>query len=158
MSVPMADKTIALKGFRVEIKAADGSSEPDSAWETCTGGALSIEVADSSTGGDQRAVAAPGAGTDGPVPKSVTELRLRGPLTAGRKWIAQNLNDTLAGKDTRFDLTLVEIGKDGADGKRFTYHECFLTEYRFPTLSADATGGGTLYEVVTLKATRLTIR
>lgn len=51
--------------------------EPDSAWETCTGGAVQIEAGASPIGGDTIARNTPGH-------KYVDTLTLRGPLTAGR--------------------------------------------------------------------------
>ncbi|MBI4197838.1 MAG: phage tail protein [Chloroflexi bacterium] len=142
------DDMAVIKGFRIEITGA-GGKEVDTAWETCTGGSLNIELADSSIGSDPAHISTPGH-------KFVEEIQLRGPMTSGRKWIAQNINDTVRGTFTRFDLTIVEIQKDGSDGKRFTYEKCFITRYVYPELSADGTGN--LYEEVSIKPERLTLQ
>lgn len=140
------DEMHVTKGFRVEVTGNAGGKNEDNAWETCTGGALCIEVAPASTGANQHHVATPGH-------KFVEEVQLRGPMTKTRKWIGQNINDTVKGKYCRFDLTLIEIAKDGSDAKRYTYSKCFLTRYVYPVLSADGTGN--LYEEVSLKPERL---
>ncbi|MCB1185762.1 type VI secretion system tube protein Hcp [bacterium] len=46
--------------FAVEISGAGEGTDVDSAWETCSGGALNIEVSDSSTGSDQFHTTTPG--------------------------------------------------------------------------------------------------
>ncbi len=125
-----------------------GGKNEDNAWETCTGGALCIEVAPASVGADQYHTTTPGH-------KYVDEIQLRGPMTKSRKWIGKNINDTVKGTFTRFDLTIVEIMKDGADGKRFNYSKGFFTRYVYPTLSADGTGN--LQEEVSIKPERLRV-
>lgn len=81
------DEMLVVLGFTVEIAGAGAGTDPDSAWETATGGSLHIEVADSSTGGDQVHTTTPGH-------KYVGTLTLRGPLTAGRKAICDWINQT----------------------------------------------------------------
>ncbi len=54
------DDMLVVLGFRVEIDGAGTGQDADSAWETCTGGALNIEVADSSIGSDRTHATAPG--------------------------------------------------------------------------------------------------
>lgn len=146
MGMQHPDQMTVVKGFKIEITGPDGGKAEDNAWETCTGGALCIEVAPASIGADQFA----------PVPKSVEEITLRGPMTKSRKWIGQNINDTVAGKFTRFDLTIVEIHRDGSEGRRFNYSKCFITRHVFPVLSADGTGN--LYEEVSIKPERLELK
>lgn len=136
------DEMLVVKGFTVEITGAGGGTDVDSAWETCTGGALNIEVGDASVG-------TPGH-------KFVDEIQLRGPMTKSRKWIAQNINDTVKGKPSRFNLTIVEGLKDGSDGRRYNYLECFVTRYVYPVLSTD--GKGHLYEEVTIKPERIEMK
>jgi hypothetical protein len=143
------DEMHVTKGFRIEVSGAAGGKAEDNAWETCTGGALCIEVAPASVGTSQFHVTTPGH-------KFVEEVQLRGPLTTSRKWIAENINNTVAGKYTRFELTLIEIGKDGTDVKRYNYGKCFLCRYVFPVLSADGTGN--LYEEVSIKPETLTLQ
>ncbi|MBM3949486.1 MAG: hypothetical protein FJ312_09700 [SAR202 cluster bacterium] len=130
MTTQNRDQFLRLRGFRIEIRGAGGSgTDSDSAWETCTGGSPY---------------------------KFVEEITLRGPITAGRKSLVQFINEAAAGKAHRFDLTIVEIGKDGSDGKRYTCHDSFPTRYVFPALSADGTGN--LYEDVHIKPERLTLQ
>lgn len=143
------DEMLVTKGFRIEVTGPAGGKNEDNAWETCTGGALCIEVAPASVGSSQHHVATPGH-------KFVDEVQLRGPMTKSRKWIGTNIKQTKEGTFTRFDLTIVEIMKDGADGKRFNYTKCFLTRYVYPVLSADGTGN--LYEEVSLKPERLAMQ
>ncbi|MBM3926197.1 MAG: hypothetical protein FJ320_09505 [SAR202 cluster bacterium] len=140
------DEMMVVKGFRIEVSGPAGGKNEDKAWETATGGALCIEIGDSSTGSDR-------ISTGEPTPKSVTEIVLRGPMTKSRKWIGQNINDTVKGKFARFDLSIIEIMKDGSDGKRYNYFDCFITRYVYPVLSAD--GKGNLYEEVHIKPIRL---
>ena len=138
MTTQRPDEMLVLKGFRVEIQASYGTHEVDSAWETCTGGGLNIEVADPT----------PGVTTPGHL--FVDEITLRGPISGPRRWIIDNL---ARGRSGRFDMTIVEIARDGSDARRFTYLECFLTRYVFPALSASGTGN--LYEEVSIKPIRL---
>lgn len=135
-----------IAGFKVIVTFADGGKEVDSAWESCTGGALNIEIADSSTGTDPARTTTPGH-------KYVGEIVLRGPLTPDRKWIGKIITDRDTGRATRCNLTIVEINRDGSDGRQYTYHDCFPTRYVYPRLSADGTGN--LYEEVSLKPQRL---
>lgn len=140
------DEMLVSKGFRIEVTGPSGGKNEDNAWETCTGGALCIEVAPASVENDQFHIATPGH-------KFVGEVRLRGPMTKSRRWIGKNINDTVRGIFNRFDLTVVEIMKDGSDGKRFNYEKTFFIRYVFPVLSADGTGN--LYEEVIFKPERL---
>lgn len=141
MSSYYPDEMLVVLGFKVEITGAGSGTDVDSAWETCTGGSLNIEVADATPGG--------------PTPgyKYVEELVFRGSISEPRRWISENLNSAARGKQGRFDLTIVEILRDGSDGRRFTYQDCFVTRYVFPSLSAGGTGN--LYEEVAIKPIRL---
>ncbi|HES58542.1 MAG TPA: hypothetical protein ENO21_03830, partial [Firmicutes bacterium] len=73
---------------QIEIDNMPPGTVVDSAWETCSGGSLNIEIADSSTGSDQFHTTTPGH-------KYVDTLTLRGPLSSGREsmttWFADNL-------------------------------------------------------------------
>jgi hypothetical protein len=135
-----------LRGFRVEIHGAGSGSDPDSAWETSTGGALQIEVADVIPRPDGTHATTPGH-------KYVDTLTLRGPLTSGRKAMCDWINATVQGKEWKRNVTITEIMKDGSDGKSYTYLDCFPTRYVFPAFSASGTGN--LYEEVTIKPIRL---
>ncbi|MCB1219403.1 MAG: type VI secretion system tube protein Hcp [Planctomycetales bacterium] len=72
--------------FTIEITGAGEGTDVDSAWETCSGGSLSIEISDSSTGSDQFHTTTPGH-------KYVDTLTLRGSLTGGRKAMMQWYKD-----------------------------------------------------------------
>lgn len=72
------DEMLVVLGFTVSIDNAGTGSDPDSAWETVSGGSLNIEVADASVGTDQSHQTTPGH-------KYVDTLTLKGPLTADRK-------------------------------------------------------------------------
>jgi phage tail-like protein len=133
-------------GFTVEIQNAGTGSDVDSAWETCTGGSLNIEVSDSSTGSDQFHTTTPGH-------KYIDSLTLRGPLTAGRKALCQWITEVVQGKGWKRTVSVKEIKKDGSDGKTFSYMDCFPTRYVFPAFSASGTGN--LYEEVSIKPIRL---
>ncbi|MDX9819876.1 MAG: hypothetical protein RBT16_13260, partial [Desulfococcus multivorans] len=54
------DEMLVVLGFTITIDNAGTGSDPDSAWETCSGGALNIEVADSSIASDPHHTTAPG--------------------------------------------------------------------------------------------------
>lgn len=158
MGATIPDEMHVIKGFKIEITSTDGSKEVDTAWESCTGGALCIEVTPASPGVSDPNLPPPGTGqlpVATPGHKFVEEIQLRGPMTQSRKWIAKNINNTIKDKFVRFDLTVIEINKDGSDGKRYTYNKCFLTRYVYPVLSADGTGN--LYEEVSIKPERLSL-
>ena len=90
----------------------------------------------------------------GPGTKYIDEITLRGPMTAQRRaWIGPSISEVVVHRPRRLNVTIVEIMKDGSDGKRYDYFECFPTRYVFPHLSADGTGN--LYEEVSLKPVRL---
>ncbi|GIW72539.1 MAG: hypothetical protein KatS3mg102_2081 [Planctomycetota bacterium] len=145
MSTYTPDEMLVVLGFTVVIDNAGTGSDPDSAWETCTGGSLNIEVADASTGGDQVHQTTPGH-------KYVDTLVLRGPLTSGRKALCQWITDTVKGQPWKRTVVIKEILKDGSDGKTYTYLDCFPTRYVFPAFSASGTGN--LYEEVHIKPIR----
>jgi len=146
MAAYYPDAMHIVLGFTVEITGAGSGTDVDSAWETCSGGALNIEIADSSTGSDQFHTTTPGH-------KYIDSLTLRGPLTAGRKQLCQWITEVVQGKPWKRTLTIKEITKDGGAGKTFTYLDGFPTRYVFPSLSA--TGTGNLYEEITMKFIRL---
>jgi hypothetical protein len=137
---------LVVLGFTVEIAGSGTGTDTDSAWETCSGGELNIEVCDSSVGTSQYHATTPGH-------KYVGSLTLRGPMTSGRKDMCTWITDTLEGKEWKRAVTIKEILKDGTDGKQFTYIDCFPTRYVFPALSASGTGN--LYEELTMKPIRL---
>jgi hypothetical protein len=140
------DQMLVVLGFTVTIDNAGSGSDPDSAWETCSGGSLNIEIADSSVGTDQFHTTTPGH-------KFVDAVNLRGPLTSGRKALCEWITATLKGQPWKRNLVVKEILKDGTDGKTFTYLDCFPIRYVFPHFSASGTGN--LYEEVEVKPIRL---
>lgn len=148
MSTYTPDEMLVVLGFTITIDNAGAGNDVDSAWETCSGGSLNIEIADSSTGGDQSHTTTPGH-------KYIDTLTLRGPLTSGRKALCQWITDTVKGQPWKRTVTVKEILKDGSDGKTFTYHDCYPTRYVFPAFSASGTGN--LYEEVHIKPIRMDI-
>jgi len=145
------DEMHVVMGFTVEINSESAGSggsgaDVDSAWETCSGGALAIEIADSSTGSDQFHTTTPGH-------KTVDELVIRGPLTGGRKALCDWITKTVQGQAWKASVTIKEITKDGGAGKTFVYHDCFPIRYVFPSLAASGTGN--LYEEVGIKPIRM---
>lgn len=145
------DQMHVVLGFTVEINAETGGSggdgkNVDSAWETCSGGSLNIEISESSTGSDQFHTTTPGH-------KYVDTLTLRGPLTGGRKALCSWITAVVQGKAWKAVVTIREIVKDGSAGKQFNYSECFPIRYVFPALAASGTGN--LYEEVHIKPLRL---
>ena len=138
---------IILKGFTVRIDQTAGlQARPDAAWETCTGGALNIEIQARSTGADPQHVTSPGH-------KYIDEITLRGPMTPERKDITQWIMDTVRGTNPRRNVIVTEILVDGHSGKSYAYQNCFITRVVFPRL--DAAGTGNLYEEVSIKPERL---
>jgi hypothetical protein len=146
MSTYTPDEMLVVLGFTVEIQNAGSGTDSDSAWETCSGGSLNIEIADASIGTDQSHMTTPGH-------KYVDTITLRGPLTPGRKALCEWITATVKGQPWKRTVVVKEILKDGAAGKQFTYHDCFPTRYVFPAFSASGTGN--LYEEVHIKAIRL---
>lgn len=133
-----------LLGFELSVTGGDGTTVVDRSWHGATGGGLNIAVDE---------------GADGSLVVGaafVDDLVLRGPLTAGRKWVADMIQATLAGSDARVSITVKEILKDGSAGKTYPYHDCFPTRYVFPSFSASGTGN--LYEEVAIKPIRLEIQ
>ena len=127
------------------LTGTDVMDPPFSSW---SGGepAISQQL---STGSDQFHTTTPGH-------KSVGEITLRGPLTSGRKAMVDWMNSSVSGKSWRMMLTVKEIVKDGASGKKYNYLDCFPTRYVFPKFSSRNTGN--LYEEVRIKPIRLELR
>lgn len=71
-----------VTGFTVEITGAGSGSDVDSAWETVSGGALAIEESEVTVGAGDATVTLRRP--------TVTDLVLRGPLTAGRRSAGTN--------------------------------------------------------------------
>ncbi|MHC4389986.1 MAG: phage tail protein [Planctomycetota bacterium] len=148
MSTYSADEMLVVLGFTVTIDGGGTGTDVDSAWETCSGGALQIEVADASVGTDPYHETTPGH-------KYVDTLTLRGPLTSGRVAMCDWITKTLNGEEWKRTVTVSEILKDGAAGKTFAYEDCYPTRYVYPAFSASGTGN--LYEEINIKPIRLTL-
>jgi phage tail-like protein len=128
-----------LLGFTVEITGSGGSgTDVDSAWETCSGGSLNLEVSD-------------GQGRQGYL--STTPLILSGPVTSERNYLEDWLEDTVEGKGSESFRDLVlreEFGPRGGQGREYKYIDCFPTRYVFPQLAASA-GASALMKNETLQ-------
>jgi len=146
MSTYTPDEMLVVLGFTVTIDGGGTGTDVDDGWESCTGGALNIEVREQ-----------PGTGTTTPGHKYIDEITLRGPLTAGRNALTDWINATVSGSvDQQYrTVVLKEILKDGTDGKTFTYFDCFPTRYVFPAFSAE--GIEPLYEEITFKPRRMEV-
>ncbi len=142
------DQMKQVRGFSVEVSGA-GASGADAHWDSVTGGALNLEVADGSVSTDQYHQTTPAA-------KYIDELTLIGNMTKTRKYMTEWIMDTIKGKPCRRSITIKEILHDGSAGKSYVYEECFVTRVRFPRLSADGTG--ILKDEVTVKPLRLTVQ
>jgi hypothetical protein len=149
MAAYTPDQMLVVLGFTVEIDGAGDGKTEDTAWETCSGGSLNIEVADASIGTDKSHMTTPGH-------KYIDTLTLRGALTPGRKAMCTWINETVDGKEPRRNVTVKEILKDGTPGKTFVYGNCFPTRYVFPAFSSSGTGN--LYEEFSVKPITMTIQ
>jgi hypothetical protein len=122
-----SDQFAQVRGFSVEITGAAGK-EVDTAWESVSGGELIIETTDTTIGGDRFQTTLPGH-------RSVGEITLRGAMTDKRAALCTWINETVAGKPWKRDLTITELlSVDGGvkDGKAYTYFDCFPVRYVFP--------------------------
>jgi hypothetical protein len=117
----VGDKYAQVRGFKVEIDQATGK-EVDTAWETCSGGELCIECADTTIGADKFQTTSPGH-------KSVSEIILRGAMTNKRAALCTWINDTTQGKPWKRNMTITELlsvdggwlgqqGRDNAESAR----------------------------------------
>lgn len=148
----VGDKYAQVRGFKVEIDQATGK-EVDTAWETCSGGELCIECADTTIGADKFQTTSPGH-------KSVSEIILRGAMTNKRAALCQWINDTTQGKPWKRMMTITELlSVDGGvkDGKSYTYHDGFPIRYVYPQMSVGNTTGNVMEEVE-LKFIRMEVK
>jgi hypothetical protein len=134
----------------IVIDQAGSGSDPDSAWETCSGGGIAAPDTSHFSGDVLARFHTPSPGH-----KFIDTLTLRGPVTGGRKALCQWITEVVQGRDWRRGVTVKEILKDGGAGKQFTYLDCFPTRYVFPVFSAQ--GAADLYEEVHIKPIRLDI-
>jgi len=137
-----SDKFAQVRGFRVEITGTQGK-EVDTAWESCHGGELMIEMTETTIGSDQYQTHSPGH-------RSVGEITLIGAMTDQRKALCQWINDTAGGKPWKQMVTITELLTiDGGvkPGKQYIYYDCFPTGYVFPRLSVTNHTGNVREEV-----------
>jgi hypothetical protein len=141
--VRSSDSFAQVRGFRVELRDSSGGKEVDTAWESVFGGELIVESYEHSD--EQGACKTAGSGL-----KTVGELVLRGPMTAGRLALCQWINDTVNGRGFKRTLTITELLSSGGgvkSGRQYVYHDCFPVGYVFPRLSVTNTTGNVLEEV-----------
>lgn len=103
----------------------------DVAWESCTGGAETIEVHPASFG----------AAAD--TKRSCTDVTLHGPMTTARGWLAELLNDLSRGVDSR---VMLRCG-NAKGGRGYIYLDAFPVGYVLPRLSVTNTSGNVIEEV-----------
>jgi hypothetical protein len=122
----------SLNGFVVQALAGkDATTVIDVAWESCTGGAQTIELHPASFG----------ALAD--TKRSCTEVTLRGPMTTSRGWLAGMLNDVARGVDSR---VMLRCGNEKG-GRGYLYIDAFPVAYVFPKMSVTNTTGNVMEEV-----------
>ena len=128
----VSDKFAQVRGFTVEIAGA-GGKEHDTAWESCSGGALMIETTETTTGSDRFRTNSPGH-------KTVGEITLRGAMTDTRAALCQWINDTAAGRRRRRRVTITPALLDGTVGPAHVFEGCVITGYVFPRLDVGDQG------------------
>ena len=131
------DEMPVVLGFTVTIDNAGTGSDPDSAWETASGGSLNIEIADSSTGNDQSRTTTPGH-------KYIDTLTLRGPLTAGRqtdlpnaatkgKGVNENSYEVLENGAGKFKIEIDGAATASANVESITMEDLVIDEREMTT-------------------------
>ncbi len=135
-----------IVGFTVEIAEPGAGSDPSAAWEEVSGGGLTIETSSSSTGTDDTRRTSSGH-------KYIEDLTLRGPVPAGRRAMSRWLTETLRAQQWERAVGISDITRDGTTGRSTVFLEAFPVRYVFPELSAS--GAGTLYETLVVKANRV---
>lgn len=107
------------------LSGAGSGSDVDSAWETCSGGSLNIEVADSSTGTDKAGATTPGH-------KYVDTITLRGPLTSGRKGNSEQLEPVTNG-GASFALEIEGLRQVSLNVESITMEDLVIDEREMTT-------------------------
>jgi hypothetical protein len=118
----IGDKFAQVQGFRVEIDSHGAGSDVDTSWESVSRGALLVER------------------TNAPGHKTVGEITLRGPVTAGRAALCQWVNDVVIGKDRTRNVWITPIHLDGRLGETLVFLDCVPTAYAPPRLSMPHAG------------------
>jgi len=121
----------SLNGFIVQPLGKNIPPVVDAAWESCTGGAETLELHPANFGANAE------------TKRSYTEVTLRGPLTTSRGWLATLLNEQARGIDTRI---MLRCGNPKG-GRGYTFIEAFPVGYVFPRMSVTNTTGNTMEEV-----------
>ena len=122
-----SDKFAQVRGFKVDITNA-GGKEVDTAWESVSGGEMTIEQTETTIGSDRFKTNSPGH-------KTVGEITLRGAMTDKRAALCQWINDTVQGKPWKRTVSITPIHLDETLGETLVLHECFLTAYKQPRLA-----------------------
>ena len=123
-----SDKFAQVQGFQVDIVGATGK-EVDTAWESVSGGEMTIELTETTVGSDKFKTNSPGH-------KTVGEITLRGAMTDKRAALCQWINETVSGKAAKRTISITPIHVGGRLGETLVLDECFLTAYRQPRLAA----------------------
>lgn len=118
----VSDKFAQVREFRVEIDSHGAGSDVDSSWETLSSGELLVER------------------TNAPGHKTVGEITLRGPITAGRVAMCQWINDVVTGNDRTRNVWITPIHLDGRLGETLVLLDCVPTAYAPPRLSVQQAG------------------
>lgn len=147
MSATSPDKILRYKGFNVEIRGVDGGeTSVDSAWESVTGGDLTVETVDCDDADHQHP----------PGKAYVAEIILRGAMTDTRSALCAWLNDVLSiapndPKAAKARRTLIVTpalrGDPNKDVRSYVYRDCFPVGYVFPRMSVTNTTGNVMEEV-----------
>lgn len=121
----------SLNGFIVQALGKNIPPVIEGDWESCTGGAETLELHPASFG----------ATAD--TKRSITEVTLRAPMTTSRAWLAALLNEATRGIDSRI---MLRCGNEKG-GRGYTYLDAFPVRYVFPRMSVTNTTGNTMEEV-----------
>ena len=126
----IGDKFAQVRGFAVQIDSisATGGKEVDTAWESVSGGELIIEQTETTIGSDKFHTNSPGH-------KTVGEITLRGAMADKRAALCTWINETVAGKPWKRNVTITPIHLDGALGETLVFLDCALTAYVPPRLA-----------------------
>ena len=140
-----ADQILRYKGFDVEITGADGSAQHDATWASAAGGGVAVTIVEAGPAANAGRRLVTGAAY-------VTPLVLRGPIVKGRAALLAWLREAAAGKDARRRVTITPIDVQGKLGPSHVYEDCWIEEYRIPSLNSGSSDP--VEEVVVLRPTR----
>ncbi|MEO8683164.1 MAG: phage tail protein [Vicinamibacterales bacterium] len=123
----VSDKFAQVRGFKVEITSAAGTSDVDTGWESVSGGELLIEQTETTVGSDKFQTNSPGH-------KTVGEITLRGAMTDTRAALFAWINETVLGKPWKRNVAITPIHLNGVLGETLILNDCALTAYVPPRL------------------------